>query len=238
MNKAQNAKLDMYEVLLNHLQSSPEAVGSLPAFAKAVAALDATVKAILATVAEQNTITTGAKQSKDDRKATLAALATSVANSIYSYADDKQDSELKAKADISPKELQYLSSADLRTFSGKIYEWAVEIGDALAPYGITPEVLNTLKAAKEAYSDHAQSTRSAIAGKAGLTKRLKELFTKADDQVEAHLDKLVDKLKNKWPDYHTGYGTARVVVNPAASSRKPSGKKKKDSGKEEESKAA
>src|SRR5690349_6475140 len=128
MNKAQKAKLDMYEVLLQHLQSNSEALSFLPAFSKAAAALDALSKAILATAAEQNTITTGIKQSKDERKAALAALTTSVANSLYSYASAKGDSELKTKVDVAPRELKYLSGPDLRTFADKIYEWAVEIG--------------------------------------------------------------------------------------------------------------
>jgi hypothetical protein len=104
--------------------------------------------------------------------------------------------------------------AELGQKAKSISELAARYGVHLAAYGADAAKLAKLNAALIKFQN---SVAACSTGMSGQSISLRDLFQEADSVLSERLDKMVETLKRKHPDFYLEYQTARVIRDVGSS---------------------
>jgi uncharacterized protein (UPF0297 family) len=216
MNDIQNAKLNMYQVVLNTYGNNRVIYESVPALVKVVDKLSGLVADIRKVEQQQaGTLVKGASNDKADAKNEMVRLNVLVANSVYVYAFETSNNTLLQKMSVNKNLLYKLHDNDLLAKSKDIAETAAQTA-GLEEYGITAAHLSALSKAIADYEALIVLPRLVVSDHKQYTTNLAQLFAAANSVLYDQSDKLIGLFKESNPDFVATYKTARNLINTAA----------------------
>jgi hypothetical protein len=221
MTDRQEAKLSMYQKVLNVCNEQEQVYVDVPAFVNGVNELNQQV-ANIQSATQQQTETNPKGTTKDKSVAIdrIVELGIKVANSIYVYAFDTQNNSLLQKANVNKSMFYNIHDRATLTLVRIIAAEAKKCSEALLEYGISDTDITNLDAAIAQFERLIDAPSGVIGERKMYTENLRTLFVTADSIIYDKLDKLIRLFKTSSPDFFALYSNARNVVNTAARKRK------------------
>ncbi|MBR8536029.1 hypothetical protein KDU71_10705 [Carboxylicivirga sediminis] len=213
MDARQNNKMSMYIATMRVLRSQEATLNTVPALADGITQFDALVQAIDAAHRIQMTYSSANSKMKIKEEDEMIQATVQVAAALYVYAHDNKLPGLKSQVGITPSSLKRMTDKELKNACQLVLELAETYVGDLADYGVTPEVVATLKKEIEDYATLIATPRNEIVTRSQATARLKELFDEADELLKNKLDKLMVLMEVQQPAIYKTYLAARVIVD-------------------------
>jgi hypothetical protein len=229
MNDRQNAKLNMYQKVLNVCDECGEEYAGIPAMVNSVNGLKTQVKKIQSVTQQQTeTLPKGATKDKSYAIDRLVELSLKVASPLYVYAFNTADNRLLEKVNVNKRMFYNVHDQEALTLAKIILAEADTHREALVDYGVSSADITELEAAISQFEALINAPSGMIGERKLYTSTLRELFVAADSIIYDKLDKLIRLFKTSSPEFYTLYGNARNVVNTAARKRKTGVKEEAD----------
>ena len=127
MTKFQNAILDSYELIVTESKNSPDAVSSIPIFAKGITQLDGISSEIKTLRIQQAKDLTGITEDKNELAEVVADYVIDVAGAVHSYAISINNNTLQTKVDYKANKVHTMTKAKLIDAAGIVLEEARKI---------------------------------------------------------------------------------------------------------------
>lgn len=210
MTDRQIQRLASYQRISNHFSDHADEWASEPVVGEVVTEWDGLLAGIREQRNKQALDTTGATRTKDQQVDHVIALTMTVAKRLRSYARLRDDAGLLPVVDVNETELDRMNDVDMVAEVAAITTAARQRPeDALAPFKVTPALLDELDA--EAAKILPAEDRQDAAGdeRAVATAELSRLFA-AFPPLRDVLDDLVDSLIED-EAFRAGYYQARKV---------------------------
>ncbi len=221
MTNLQNAKLNMYQSVLDVCIANEDIYISIKAFEDGVKIFKTNISDIRETKEKQTNVpVAGATQSKQAAEDRLVELTVQVANGTYVYAFEKVNTELKKLSTVNRSELYRAEGNALLSKAKNIMKNAGENAEQLIYYGITDNVLAELETAIAEFELLLTKPRGTIVERKVYTGNLPRLFAAADSTLYDKLDKLIMLFKTSNPDFYSAYKAARNLIDTATRRRK------------------
>jgi hypothetical protein len=225
MNDRQEAKLNMFQIVLEVCRKNEPVYSGIPAFGNGVKQLDDSIFAIKQTAGQQSgKIVYGVSTEKSAAVDILAQEGVKVANAIYVYALTTGNKLLIPKVSVNKSMFYAGHYNDVLILAKNIATEAHIYAAALPDYGIDDAAINALDNAIGAFEQVINKPQVAIDERKLYTGNLKQLFAETDSILYDHLDKLITLFKISEPDFFALYKTARNVIDTA---KRSSAKKEK-----------
>lgn len=223
MTSRQEAKLNMYNAVINYCDENTAITATIPAFATVLAAFIAETTALDTTAQLEAQVITGVAINKADLKQSLCTSAEVLAAALYAYATAEEDPILQEKAKYSYSDLFKLKDDELTLIVQNLHNDANTIVASLENYGVTAATLTSLQNLIEEYSDTVSAPRNAAAQRKAYGTQLKTLFKEVDDILKKQLDKLAVQFKTTQPEFYNTYKNNRKIINAPTSSTQVKG---------------
>jgi hypothetical protein len=221
MTDRQDAKLKMYQKVLDVCNENKQEYANVPVFASAVNDLKRWESAILLAVRQQTeTNPKGATEDKSSAIDDLTEFGLKIAGPLYVYAFDTKNNTLRVKVNVNKSMFYNIHDSAALTLAKIISAEADANKEVLRNYGVTDGDRSDLDAAIAHLEDLINAPSGVIGERKMYTGNLRELFVAADSIVYDKLDKLIRLFKTLSPDFFTLYGNARNIINTAARKRK------------------
>ena len=218
----QEAKLNMYDVVIAACDANAAAVDSNTAFKTAIGEFKTLVGQIHAAAPSSAAVITGLAEDKKTQKKNLSRTTAVLAGQIFAYASKTKNVVLKEAADFSESDIYRIKDGEFAARCQTIHDLGAENKTELADYGVTDANLTALQTAVNAYAQTAPKPRTAIAERSTIKSNIKQLFAAADALLTEQTDKIAENLTKDFPDFVNTYKSARVIIDPK-SNKKESG---------------
>lgn len=213
MNRRQEDKLSMYYAVIAACDKHNAAWAGLAAFATGYTAFQGHVATIAAASGDQQAGTIGHARQKTQARAAMAAAATPLAGALQAWAAVESQPAVAAKIDFAPSDLLYGRDTLAEDRARLIHGEATTRLAALATYGVTQPLLDTLGDAIDAYHAQIVAPRTAIIDRKAATSTLAAAFDAADRVLVDRLDKLIPLLALTQAAFATDYRNSRIIVD-------------------------
>lgn len=223
LTSRQEAKLNMYDVVIVKCDENTFAVNTIAALGAAVTEFKSIVAQIHAAAPESAAVITGFAADKTNQKESVSRTAAVIAGQIFAYAAKTKNVVLKQAVDFSESDLNRIKDGEFAARIQTIHDLGVEHKTALADYGITDANLADLQAAISDYAASVPKPRAAIADRSTVKSNIKQMFKDADEILVEQMDNLVETLTPTAPDFVHTYKSARVIIDPKTGNPEDSG---------------
>jgi hypothetical protein len=221
MTDRQESKLNMCHRVHETCLNNEEIYRNVGAMIQSVDRLRNIIVAIHQTAQQQaNVLPQGFSAEKQLAFDNVIQNSLKVANGVYVYAFNKNDSVLLSKVSVNKSLFYHIHSNDVYTLANNISSEAKNCISELIYYGITEQDLQLLDEAIAVYSGFLNRPQIAKEERVLYTNSLKELFVEADSILYDQLDKLIILFKTSHPDFYFAYQTARNIINVGSRIRK------------------
>jgi hypothetical protein len=221
MNDRQNAKLKMYQNVLNVCNEHSQEYAGIPALGNAVNELKQRVSDIQSATQQQTESSPkGVTKDKRDAIDNLTDISLKIANSLYVYGFDTGNNRLLEKVSVNKRMFYNVHDQTALTLAKIIAVEAKANDVSLLDYGINEADITALDAAITQVDKLINAPSGVIGERKMYTGNLRELFVAADSIIYDKLDKFIRLFKTLSPEFFTLYSNARNVVNTAARKRK------------------
>ncbi len=147
---------------------------------------------------------------RDASEETLINSLMDIGSALVAYASKAKLTDVKIMAVMKRSELERMPLEDLGQKAKSISELASRYAMHLAAHGADANKLAKLNAALTKFLA-AAATCNAGTERTGTVISLRDLFQEADTVLREQLDKMVETLKRKHPEFYRKYQTARVI---------------------------
>jgi hypothetical protein len=212
MTTKQENKLSMFMVARDYLAKNSAITATLPNFDDFNTRLVDGIIQIQNICELQEFDKRGLAVSKMKYKNKLIELAFDVSRKLVAYALFINNDKLFKEADYSESDLVKSADTILYNRCRVIYDRAVEFTAELAAYGVTHAMLTDLQTVLGNYNAAIPRPRIGISEKKQATEQL-VVWIENVDQALLQIDVLVDVVRLSEPLFHSGYLTARMIVD-------------------------
>lgn len=224
MNKNQKNKSNMYEAVLKVLQSHSSSWQAIKALVEAVKEFEGLVAAIRHVGTQGEKDTTGVTRSKNEKKDLMVMKTSDLAAAAFAYANKHKLPELINTFNYSPSFLESADDNSAINISLAIAEEAEKISKALEDYGVSAEEIAEVKTLALVFRDSIGEKSNIKSSSVTITKNLATLFRESDSLLKTQLDKMVNRLHQKEPDFVNTYNNARIIRDLGERGKKEEGK--------------
>ncbi len=211
MDKSHENKKTMYEAVATILNENSDKTTTVPAFADSITEFSNVMSEIEKKSAEVSDITTGKALAKSAAATTLIDGLVPMCAALFSMARKNNDTELKAKTDLSEYSFRRLRDTDLKAKAQEIIGLANANIANLAPFSVTQDKLTQLQTALDAYSNALGDRAGSVSQRIGANATLWDLFTQADEILQEEIDKHMEHLRADYPEFYEAYFNARRI---------------------------
>ncbi len=211
MTKRHENKLTMYEGLLSLMQGNGGKIQTVPGFTATVTALGEKIGVLKTKSAEVDTVAVGKTATKESAKEALIEALIPVSTMLFVIGKRSKNEELKELGDVSESRLAYMRDTELVKYGKTIAERAATISAELTANGITAAMVADLAAKAEGYNTAIGAKESSIVDRKGARGTLADLFNEVDELLTDEVDRFMELLRNKEPEFYNKYFAARVV---------------------------
>lgn len=213
MSDKLSAKLRMYKLLLATMKTFEASWKTHPAFARAVAVLEAEVIAINALNAEVQKNNSGVTEDKGTAKLHMIEEAVKIAGALLALADSIESKELFASADFEKTDFVKAKETDVDDMALIVYHLAEKHLAQLADYGITQEDLDHLAQYIENFSERIGQPKVLLNSTKQARNTQSAHFDNADRAIKNQLKKLILQFKTKDKAFYEAFENASTVTN-------------------------
>ena len=211
MDSYQANKYSMYLATVELLRDNAARSAGIQAFATSFAKLDALVTQIREKDKERMGKTPGKVAAKDGAEDALTASTIMIAASLSVLAQTTGNPELKQRAHLTESTFRTARSTEQINIANLVYDLAKVNQEGLAPFGITPAMIEELKSRVNAFDAALKDVASGMAERVGARMALAEMFNKADELLREELDPVMHIFRLTDPDLYNDYRAARVI---------------------------
>jgi hypothetical protein len=221
MTDRQNAKLTMYQKVLNLCNENKRVYEKVSAFTNFVNELEGKVSEILLVTRQQlGANPEGATDDKSSAIDRLVEASLKIGNPLYAYAFETKNNRLQKTVNVNKSMFYQTNKQTALTLAKIIADEANTFGKDLHDYGISDADRTELNAAIAQFEKVIHSPAGVLIERKVYTDSLRKLFVAADSILYDKLDKLIIVFKTSSPDFFSMYGNARNIINTAARKRK------------------
>lgn len=156
--------------------------------------------------------TKGKVASKEVSQTEIVNLGLVFAGALFSFAVDRDDTELMTFADINSKTIKKLRESELPVFIERILDKADAIAEGLTKYGISKEKRNAARATLNVFIERFAAVSIGKGSKSAARDNITLLFKNADKKLKV-LDRLMLHFKNDNAELFNKYTAARVIYD-------------------------
>ena len=183
----------------------------LPNFTSLFTSFTGNINQIQVIREQQEADKTGIAVNKDQLRADLVAKALDISRKTEAYAKMTNNALLTKEVHYSETDLSRAADTILKDRALLIHNKANANLAALATYGVNAAALTALKTAIDLYNAAIPKPRLGITEKKQATDQLEKLF-KANDDLLAKFDTLVEIVRLSQPVFYTAYWDNRKVI--------------------------
>lgn len=214
MTKQLNNKRTMLESVVSLIETNAARTSSIQELAASASRLKNLVAEVQQKTVEVAEASIGKAATKMEARIALRDALSIVKAGLYAYAVKEGNTELQSKANIPNRDVRQGRDADLVASAEMILKLAQEAGSALAPHGITEEMLISFKGALVGFQAQLGEVKSGVAVRIAARMSLGELFSEADGILIDELDKYFEVLQKSDPEIAEAYFQARYIGKP------------------------
>ncbi len=203
-------KQRMQIAVMNFLEENESKLAFAPALAGYVDALQDTFAQINTMQQAQLASSEGHTQSKDALKEKVITGLLEVVKRAKAFAIVTDDKVLQEAVNYPYSKLRRLPQASLMGAVNAVMDAVRPKLTAIAPYGLTPEMLQQVEQDLVAYTNALPGTKRAIAGRKTATGELDNLFMEADQSMKK-IDALMDIISTADPLFYQEYKNLRTI---------------------------
>jgi hypothetical protein len=213
MNKTQENKVSMYSTVLKDLQNNTSVWESIPAFKTILTQYEEIVNHLTDLARQQQLKPTGASKTKEEKRDSLIDSVIAVAGGLRALATDSGNQELRDNITITSSDLQIARDQDALATANQIAQAATDNLEQLTNYGITSQLVDTLKERIAEFHEAAVQPRLIITNRKNTTQSIEDLIHEVDIILEEKLDMLMEQFKLSQPDFYNKYQNNRMIVD-------------------------
>ena len=203
----------MYRSVRKIIDEFEESWSVLPAFQGARDAFVEKVARLETLSFTQNFVAKGSGATKLLLRKDVARLTIDTVRAIKVYAVTSLNKNLLIQVKFGKSRLYYSSSFETLQLVDLVILKAQEHIEALEDYGVTPDTLDRLIEARDAYKAAVNIPRDAVVERKFATAEISLLVSQIDGLLSNQLDLLVSNLQLTEHEFHVKYYGARVIVN-------------------------
>jgi hypothetical protein len=211
MDSNQSNKYSMYIATVELLKDNAARGAGIQAFTASLAKLDALVSQIREKDKERMGKTPGKVAAKDGAEEALTASTMLVTAALSALGQTTGNAELKQRAHITESYFRTARSTEQINIANLLYDLGKANLKGLAPFGITPAMIEELKSRVAAFDAALKDIASGVAGRVGARSALAEMFDKADELLKDELDPVMHIFRLTDPELYSDYRAARVI---------------------------
>lgn len=211
MDKKILNKAAMYFVVQNLLHGNSDKTSVIRVFAKAITKLGELLGILSSKSEEVASLSKGKYEAKEAKEVKLKELVYSVVSALLAYSADTENAELKAKIKTTKSKLARMRERDLIIFSRNILKTVNEHRESLADYDISETDITTFGQLVNDYEQAKGEVGKGISSRVGVRKTQADIMNEVDTLLKDKIDKYMERLQTKFPEFHAQYKSARVI---------------------------
>lgn len=211
MNSYQKAKFKSYQLIVIEKNINSQIAATIPYFAQGVDQLAALLPEIELLSVTQSKDLTGITEDKNDLADQIIDHLIEVSGAVHSYAEQNGNKALQSLVNYKSAKVVRLDQHDLITAGDIVLNEAQKIPE-LSNAGISPQELGEFNEALTRLKSSTSNRREAGIEQSGSTKRIAELFSRAEDIKRNTLDRLAPQFQRKAPEFFNKYKSASNVM--------------------------
>ncbi len=214
MNRLQERKLTMYEVVFIFLKATTASIiGQMPQMDLAINTLGSNIDKIKDFFSDQVANRIGTTADKEQIRLNLVKKIFFIARKIEAFAVNNNNKELAKKVKLSITFLEKLADNAIIANATMIHDTALQFITDLTPYSVVIDDVNDLKINIDEFNDFIPKPRTGIIDKKEATEALLQLFSETDDLLKNKMDILVGVVQSNEPHFYNHYTNSRIIVN-------------------------
>ena len=223
MNKDREAKLGMYDNVIEGCDQDPLIPPLVPAFSTAYGTFKTKVAQIhnTAIILDQNI--RGAAIDKGDAKENAAHAFADAADSITAYAASVNNNTLKESVHYSFRSLMRLADEEFQSACGTILQAATDNAAALIPFGIIAATITALQDDLDDWNSAKPGPTNKKSNRKTADIAIDTQFDEADELLKEQLDNAIAPFRTSHPDFYNRYFENRKIINNPTSHTKARG---------------
>jgi hypothetical protein len=211
MRKHQENSYTTYEALDIWFDVNKTKLALIAALVRFIAEFKTLLDSIKLSKGKVDDTTVGKTQVKYDAEDALVALMLQVGSALYSYATDIDDAALRQKSNFSKTALRRMRDMELVAAGNALYTAALAVVDKLADFGITTDILSSLKDAVDAYENAVGEQGSGVSQHTTAINSIAETFRAIDRLLTEKIDPLMLSMEKDNPVLYREYKQTRMV---------------------------
>jgi hypothetical protein len=213
MKKATRQKLSMYKAVLEVCKTHETDWAEIAGFVAAVNNLETAISIMDSKAQLQASKTVGVMANKIDKIEAAIELLMILHGALEMHGSEIGDAELRLRNKKTLTALKRLDNTRLNVQFNQIIGDLALYGNALTPYGITPEFVTESLVLIEEARISLSRPRMAIIERKGYTNSLDIQTVAIDDIIKLRLDKMMRLFKKTQPEFFDLYSNARMVID-------------------------
>ncbi|MGQ1947629.1 hypothetical protein ACT3CD_11085 [Geofilum sp. OHC36d9] len=212
MNKTQTNQFRMFLSTQSFLDSNASTWSSIPRIVTYKNGFDEIISRIQSKN-ESSHLNVGVTQQKGQLKETIAAKTSMLSGILQIIASEQGDEDLVNAVKITRSEIIKLRESDLSATVKNITVKAEENIEALAEFGVTPEVITGINASVDDYNALIGEPRTILSQKYAALSNIEELFDEGNSILKLKLDNSMLLFRENQEEFYQGYLNARTIVD-------------------------
>jgi len=215
MNTELTNRVTMIKTTSSYMAEHSSVWNTLVPLQAAMTELEAKIARIDAT-AQKHETPHGATADKADARDALEDTTILMCEALGVLAHDTGDNDLLALTRATRTLLDRMGAEELSNRATAVLAQATAHRAELVTYQVSQTNIDELSAALTEFNQAKAGPRTATAERAALTESLPKLINEASDILKNRVDRLVSLFSRSDPDFVSGYESARVIVDRAA----------------------
>jgi hypothetical protein len=183
MNNYQLNRYKMYQMVRDYLNKHNDKLNDYPGFKEKYALLLSEIDEIEGASKEQSEFTNKKSFEKRNCRKELESKMVEISRKMAAYAILNKNNTLLANCRYTPWRVGRYTSIDLSSQGGNLFNHATEYAGDLAQYGITPELVKSLRVAIDDYNNVIADPRTNDVISVVATKKMAQSYKDADEAL-------------------------------------------------------
>lgn len=215
MNTKDEARLSMYQAVIDFLKKNTEITGPLPQFAVIFLALEQNLGKLVLLGQELSSDRSGVTVSKNEQQTDIELRAANLSGKMVAYATLENNNELLALIKLTKTTLRKSKDNELVAHSLKLCDAAEAHLTDLAAYLVTQDEITALRDLCASFLVIMPKPSENKKDKAGVLQSFKKLL-KDTDALLAKLDAVMLIIRFTNTEFYDHYTSSRSIVNTGA----------------------
>jgi hypothetical protein len=215
MNTELTNRVTMYKTVSSYLDEHSSVWNTMAPLQTAFTQFKAEIAGI-DTTAQQQEAPNGATDDKAEARDALEDVLFLACEALGVLAHTDGDHDLSALTDVTRTALDRMSAEELSNRAATVLTQANARKTSLAPLQVTQDNLDEFEQALQDFNAAKTGPRAAIVARTTQTESLSTRVRKANGILRNQIDRMVSLFKRSNPDFVSGYQSARVIVDRAA----------------------